>query len=80
MKAVICTAYVPPSFWLPARLMLGLKRPRQQILGGELAEKGILKPVMDRRYNFEEKETMEAHTYGEQGHKKGNVVISIKRK
>jgi NADPH:quinone reductase-like Zn-dependent oxidoreductase len=28
---------VPPSFWLPARLALGLTRPRRPILGVELA-------------------------------------------
>ena len=28
---------VPASFWLPARLMLGLKRPRKSILGMELS-------------------------------------------
>ncbi|MEO6096850.1 MAG: zinc-binding dehydrogenase [Fibrobacteria bacterium] len=28
---------VPPSFWLPARLALGLTRPRNPILGVELA-------------------------------------------
>lgn len=30
---------VPTSFWLPARLMLGLKRPRKPILGMELSGK-----------------------------------------
>ncbi len=28
---------VPPSFWLPARLMLGLRKPKRTILGVELA-------------------------------------------
>jgi NADPH:quinone reductase-like Zn-dependent oxidoreductase len=28
---------VPPSFWLPARLTLGLKKPKQAILGADLA-------------------------------------------
>jgi NADPH:quinone reductase-like Zn-dependent oxidoreductase len=28
---------VPPSFWLPARLALGLTRPKQPVLGRELA-------------------------------------------
>jgi NADPH:quinone reductase-like Zn-dependent oxidoreductase len=28
---------VPPSYWLPARLALGLRRPRRSILGTELA-------------------------------------------
>jgi NADPH:quinone reductase-like Zn-dependent oxidoreductase len=29
---------VPPSFWLPARLMVGLRKPRKSILGMELLE------------------------------------------
>jgi NADPH:quinone reductase-like Zn-dependent oxidoreductase len=34
---------VPPSFWLPARLALGLFKPRKSVLGGELS--GIVESV-----------------------------------
>jgi NADPH:quinone reductase-like Zn-dependent oxidoreductase len=33
-----CRAFrVPPSFWIPARLALGILKPRRTILGGELS-------------------------------------------
>ena len=41
----------------------------------DLIEIGKLKPVIDRTYTLDK--IREAHSYVEQGHKRGNVAITV---
>lgn len=49
--------------------------PDDLIYLNDLAEKSIITPVIDQTYSL--KNIVEAHTYVDKGHKKGNVVITI---
>jgi NADPH:quinone reductase-like Zn-dependent oxidoreductase len=40
-----------------------------------LADKGIIKPVIDRRYSFDQ--AIDAMNYLKQGHAAGKIVISV---
>ena len=50
-------------------------RREDLLLLKQLAESGELRPVIDRTYSLDD--MVQAHQYVEEGHKRGNVIVSV---
>lgn len=60
------------------KMVSGVASEHRDILEAvvKLAAQGVLQPVIDRRYAFDELKA--AHAHVDAGHKKGNVVVTVK--
>lgn len=75
LRVAVTNALTPTGRVISVDDSLPRFRRADFVLLRELAEGGKLTPVIDRRYPLEQ--IADAHRYVEQGHKRGNVVVTV---
>ena len=75
LKVAAKTALAAGGRYLSVDDSLPRFRAQDLVFLTQLAERGVLRPVIDRRYPLDQ--IADAHRYVEQGHKKGNVIIEM---
>lgn len=77
-KGLFLSVYMPISHLFYKQVIGGIvaQDPEDVAHVGEMASKGIVRPVIDREFGLED--ISKAHDYVELGHKTGNVLVRIK--